>query len=529
MSLHQENYFPELPKNRQLLFILLPIFVLACAVLVVIYYQKTESYAISEARKAALDSLFSHKAVHRYVTEIQRPEIYRLQEDGQLYKAYFSPKTMSFTYIARNIKDLINQEREKAGLPAIYFKLATDNPRNPINQADEFESALLARMDRGEIKEIHEVVQQDGQPVLHVALPIDRSSQGCLKCHGHPGDAPAELIALYGSERGFYESANSIRALISIRVPLASAIREANAMAGWISLITLLIMATVYALIYYFVLRIDREQRAVIASTQIAQATLEKMVAERTAELSIAKEAAETANRAKTAFLATVSHELHTPMNGIMGLTHLALRRTSDPKLLDTLTKVTQSSEKLLGLIDDILDFSRMESERLTLETADFNLATLMATLIRLKSEEAHGKGLQLLSHIAPGLASVTLQGDATRLGQVLAHLTSNAIKFTRVGTVIVRVLRAEETPDDLLLRFEVEDTGIGIAAEQQTRLFGEFAQIDVSMTRPHGGIGLGLALSKRLVQAMGGRIGVSSTEGVGSTFWLTVRLRKVA
>ncbi len=245
------NWFPVLPKNRQVLLVLLPVFIVAYAVLVAIYHDKTEAYAVSEAQKAALDVLLSHKAVHRYVVETQRPEIYRLQGEGLLYKEYFSPKVMSFTFIARSVKELINKERESAGLPPVYFKLAADNPRNPINQADEYESALLARMNRGEVKEIREVVQQNGEPTLHVAVPIDRSSAGCLKCHGDPKDAPAELVARYGSERGFHESPNSIRALISIRVPLAPALKEANAIADLLAFVTLLIMATIYGLTYF--------------------------------------------------------------------------------------------------------------------------------------------------------------------------------------------------------------------------------------------------------------------------------------
>ena len=250
---------------------MLPVFLLAYLVLIVIFHQQTESYAIREAEKDALDALLSHKAVHRYVTETQRPEIYRLQGEGLLYKAYFSPKVMSFTYIARSIKELINKEREKAGLPPIYFKLAADNPRNPINQADAFESALLARMNRGELKEIREVVQQNGEPTLHLALPIDRSSTGCLKCHGDPNNAPVELLANYGSEKGFYENPNSIRALISIRVPLTPALQEANQMVKLVSWVSALLMLMIYGLIHFFMVRIDREQQALQSAKQYAE------------------------------------------------------------------------------------------------------------------------------------------------------------------------------------------------------------------------------------------------------------------
>lgn len=527
MIWHQKNWFPVLPKNRQVLFLLLPIFILAYAALVATFYQKTEAYAVSEAQKAALDALLSHKAVHRYVTETQRPEIYRLQNEGLLYKEYFSPKTMSFTYIARNIKELINIEREKIGLPPVYFKLAADNPRNPINQADAFESALLARMNQEDLKEVREVVVANGEPTLHVALPIDRSSKGCLKCHGDPANAPAELLALYGNERGFNEKPNSIRALISIRIPLAASISEANGIAALISLVTFVIMTMIYALVYFFAMKIDTEQCAVIASTQIAQARLEQMVDERTASLSIAKEAAEAANRAKTVFLATMSHELHTPMNGIMGLTNIALRRTTDPQMADTLTKVKQSSEKLLTIINDVLDFSKTESERFQLDIAGFKLRDVMGVLMNSKEPTANNKGLKLNVNMTPDLGNMMLHGDGQRLGQILGHLTSNAIKFTHKGVITIRAMVAEESATDILLRFEVEDTGIGIPDPDQKRLFSSFEQVDGSMNRKHGGIGLGLALSKRLAQAMGGSIGVKSEEGVGSIFWLTARLAK--
>jgi PAS domain S-box-containing protein len=254
---------------------------------------------------------------------------------------------------------------------------------------------------------------------------------------------------------------------------------------------------------------------------------LEELVEERTAALAIAKEAAEAANRAKSTFLANMSHELHTPMNAIIGMTSLALRRATDAKQSDQLSKVLQAAQRLLGIIDDILDISKIEAERLSLQRFAFKTGNVLENMRSLLAAKAAEKGLKLVIDLSPELASQPLLGDPLRLGQILLKLTGNAIKFTSAGSVAVHVRRVEERPDDVLLRFEVRDTGIGISANDQKRLFAAFEQADGSMTRKYSGTGLGLAISKRLAQMMGGSIGVDSEPGVGSTFCLTVRFDK--
>jgi hypothetical protein len=256
---------------------------------------------------------------------------------------------------------------------------------------------------------------------------------------------------------------------------------------------------------------------------------LEELVAARTAALSIAKEAAEAANRAKSTFLANMSHELRTPMNGIMGMTQLALRRATDPKQIEQLNKVTHSALRLLGIINDILDISKIEAERLTLQRSAFKFGLVLENLMSLLGQQIAEKGLKMLIDLAPDVAGLTLQGDPLRLGQILLNLAANALKFTEQGSISVRTRMLEDTPDEVLLRIEVTDTGIGIAAEDQQRLFTAFEQADGSMTRKYGGTGLGLAISKRLAEMMGGEIGVQSQPGSGSTFWFTARLGKTA
>ncbi|MDP3537678.1 MAG: PAS domain S-box protein [Azonexus sp.] len=256
---------------------------------------------------------------------------------------------------------------------------------------------------------------------------------------------------------------------------------------------------------------------------------LESLVEERTTALSVAKEAAEAANRAKSTFLANMSHELRTPMNGIMGMTDLALRRASDPKQIEQLANVNQASRQLLAIINDILDISKIEAERLTLEQISFKLGGVLGNLTSLVSVKVAEKGLDFLIDIAPELAGWPLRGDPLRLGQILLNLTGNALKFTAEGSITVRVLVVEDEANSLLARFEIRDTGIGISVEDQKRLFTAFEQADGSTTRKYGGTGLGLAISKRLAKMMGGSIGVESQLGAGSTFWFTARLEKVA
>ncbi len=245
------------------------------------------------------------------------------------------------------------------------------------------------------------------------------------------------------------------------------------------------------------------------------------------AELKASRDEAQRANAAKSDFLSHMSHELRTPMNGIMGMIDLVLRRTTDPQTKDRLGKAQRSSEHLLGVINDILDISKIEAERLTLETIDFPLRNVFEQLNDLIGFKAAEKNLNLHLDAAPGVATACFRGDPLRLGQILLNLTGNAVKFTAHGSITVRVNQVMESSHDVLLRFEVQDTGIGIAAVDQQRLFHAFEQADGSMMRKYGGSGLGLAISKRLAIMMGGEIGVESVLGQGSTFWFTARLGK--
>ncbi len=255
---------------------------------------------------------------------------------------------------------------------------------------------------------------------------------------------------------------------------------------------------------------------------------LEALVSSRTVELAEAKEAAEAASRAKSTFLANMSHEIRTPMNAILGLAHLLLKDAHESKARDQLGKLSDSGKHLLGIINNILDFSKIEAGKLVLENAEFSPAQVVDRSLSMLGERAATKGLLLIKDIDPSLPN-WLAGDALRLEQSLLNFIGNAIKFSEQGEITVRASASEDDGESVLLRFEVEDQGIGIAPEQRDKLFGAFSQADDTMTRRFGGTGLGLVISRQLAQLMGGEAGVESELGVGSTFWMTARLAKAA
>jgi len=255
-------------KSRRALLLIGVALLLAWALLVAYLYQSSRAAALKDAETEIQNALLVHRALHTYIETIQKPEIYRLKDEGKLYPEYFSPKLLSFTYVARHVQDFLRDERQKAGLPPLNFKLAARNARNPINQTTPFEADLLQRMNEGNISRYYAVIERDGGRYLYLAMRVRPNSRSCMRCHGDPSDAPTELVAQYGDQRGFHEKLGEHRALLTIWVPVGSALASATRTTLIYGALSLLLLTLVFLVVAHFTRRFDAQQRQILAQNR---------------------------------------------------------------------------------------------------------------------------------------------------------------------------------------------------------------------------------------------------------------------
>lgn len=540
-------------KNRNALLIVLAFILAAYATLVSTYFVATREFAVAEADKLIENVLLTHRALHGYIEEVQKPEIYRLKKEGHLYEGYFSPKVLSNTYAARGVEEYLNRERAKSGLPEVYFKLATKNPFNPINLADEREAGLLDQMNAGTIKKFRQVEQSGGKSYLYFALPTQPNKASCLRCHGDPADAPKELLDAYGTKTGFYEQGDVIRAIISIRVPLDHWLQEARQRAYGLSGITLVAMAVVFAAFAYFIGRMDRAQTRLVAS----EADLRQINTELNTTLTMLKDAEvqliQAEKMASIGHLAAgVAHEINNPAGFVNSNLKTLARYVED---LDRLLAKHQAALALVAagqavppeLLDEIgalcceldLDFLREDVRQLLSESTDgmarirkivgdlkaFSSVDRVDGIAEVDLNEIIDQAITVAWNDLKDKAEVTkdfgrlppLRCRPGPIGQVFLNLLVNAAQAIETrGTITVRT---EAKPDCVVAT--VTDNGCGIAADVIGKIFDPFFT-----TREVGaGAGLGLNVAYNIVRTHGGTLRVASAPGAGATFTVELPL----
>ena len=538
-------------------------------------YSTTRVHLMELTDRQVAIAMEFNLAVREYVAEYVRPILANMLGPDE-----FIPEAMSTSFVSRGVFEKVRRK-----FPEVIIKFSSDNPRNPVNSASPDELKMIEYFNtHPDVDKVTASITVDGRQ-YQAHFNAKRMEPSCLRCHGRPEDAPAALIKRYGAGASFHRPLGKVVAMDTVAVPMDqvnAALAAETARQSAITVAGLVLLLASIGLVFRFVIsrrlavmaahfrsiatqrssapimllqmpgRDDIADLAASFNTlaqrlQATYASLEERVAERTAELARANEelrcevaereraeeqlqkakaAAEAAAQAKSEFLANMSHEIRTPMTAILGFTDVLLEDGNHAEAPQERAVAAQTVKRngqyLLSVLNDILDLSKIEAGRMTVERIACEPCRVVADVASLMRVRADAKGLSLQIEYT-GAVPATVRTDPTRLRQILINLIGNAIKFTEHGEVRLIIGLREDGPQPVL-QFDVVDTGLGMSTDEVARLFQPFTQADTSTTRKFGGTGLGLTISKRLAEMLGGTIMVVETSpGAGTRFQVAV------
>lgn len=500
---------------------ILIIFIIGYLILLWFYHTQTRSYAISEAEKQMQDILINHRAVHAFVEEVQKPVIYQLKKEGKLYEEFFAPELLSFTYIARRIKEYANLERGQQGTTELYFKLAANNPRNAINKADPFESHLLQRFnDDWELKSYREVISANNNEQLYFAMPIGANKPSCLRCHSTPDKAPKEMIEQYGDQAGFQEQTGDIRAMISIRIPLARHLADAERIFYLLALITFGVLFAIFLSIRFFSVRLQQAHQE-LADTNHTLNDTNHHLASTLDELSHTQtRLKESEKMASIGRMVTgLAHEINTPLGIAVGAaSHVTLLHQ---QLIGTLFNQEEvSEEELQPLLDKLAQSAQLTQENveraatLVRRVRSIFISQEYSQLNSFALDEVINKTVAMakiaynerLINFDLQLEPITVTANQDSIVLLLNNLIENSVvhgfhdmESTITGTITIHTrVEAKE------VIMEYSDNGCGMTSAMIDKAFEPF----VTSGRGTGMTGLGLYFCHSLLHGrMGGSI----------------------
>jgi len=493
--------------------------VLAAAATALATYFLASAYIFRQAEANIHDVLLSHRSLHLYIQRTMHPQFFKDIDEGRIPADYYSPVLFSSSYMVRVMHGFFNEERIKDGLPAVYYKMAADNPRNPVNQATALESRLIQRFnEHRELTQHREEVTVEGKRYLLHAIPFLENNSACLRCHGRREDAPQGLRALYPGEGGFNEKVGMIRAVEVIRAPIdreiqTAAIASAAITGGLLALTTLFMFsARLRLLVQLRTKELEeevRERRLAEAAVRDLNRDLEQRVEARTAQLSAT-------NRELDAFAYSVSHDLRAPLRAVDGFSKALLEDCAET-LTETgkgyLMRVRKGCQHMGNLIEDLLQLSRLTRRELQPRTVDLSaLAQEIAGELQLSAPE---RGTKFT--IEPALSA---QGDPTLLRDVLENLLGNAFKFSAKTAQHMVTFGSAQSRGQRA--FFVRDNGVGFDMQYASKLFGAFQRLHTK--DEFEGSGIGLASVQRIITRHDGQIWAESAPDQGATFFFTLQ-----